>query len=108
MLYINGTTIKLTRGDTAYLSVPIKRDGEDYTMQPTDTLAFSVKRYTTDDEYLIHKEVKGDNLFHIEPQDTADLPFGSYKYDVQLTTASGDVFTVIDVSTFEVLQEVTR
>lgn len=107
MLYINGNTIKLTRGDTAFLRVPITREGEEYVVQPTDTLAFSVKKNVRDENFTFQKVVTGDNLVHIEPTDTAGFPFGSYKYDIQLTTSSGDVFTIVDVSTFEILPEVT-
>lgn len=35
------------------------------------------------------------------------MQYGSYVYDVQLTTASSEVFTVIPESPFEVLSEVT-
>ena len=49
----------------------------------------------------------GSNQFHIEPEDTKFLSFGKYLYDVELTTASGDVYTVIVPTTFEVLKEVT-
>lgn len=110
MLYIKGKTIMLTRGDTAYLTFPLvlKTDGTPYEMKPDDELVLSIKRYITDEEAAMRKESKGSNIFHIEPSDTANLSFGKYKYDVQLNTANGDVYTVIDVDTFEILQEVTR
>lgn len=109
MLYIEGTTIKLTRGDTAYLSVPITNTvtGNSYDIADGDILEFSVKKYTSDKNKLISKKIIGQNTFHILPEDTKDLPFGKYEYDIQLTTAKGDVYTVIDVSAFEVLNEVT-
>lgn len=108
MLYIKGNTIKLTRGDTAYLTVPIKSAlGEEYTLSSKDTLTLSVKETTSSTEYLFQKILTGTNVFHIEPQDTASIPFGNYKYDIQLNTANGDVYTIIDVSTFTILEEVT-
>lgn len=100
--------IGLTRGDTARLTVSITNDaGEEYEIQPEDTLTLSVKKAVTDAEYALQKTVKGANLFYIEPKDTAGLAFGKYKYDVQVTTAEGEVYTVIAPSTFEILQEVT-
>lgn len=110
MLYINGDgTIRLTRGDTARLSVPIKNSVNDneYTMESGDILYFTVKKTTKDSEPLLQKVAKGSNAFHIRPEDTEGFLFGKYKYDVQLSTASGDVYTVIEPSTFEVMEEIT-
>lgn len=100
--------ISLTRGDTAWLTVPLTLEdsGEPYEMQEADTLTLSVKKTVKDTEFAFQKVAVGSNTFHIRPNDTADLEFGKYKYDVQLDTESGDVFTVIDTSTFEVLTEV--
>lgn len=109
MLYINGNTIRMTRGDTAYLTFPLKTStGEEYTMQTDDVLTFSVKETIEDDEYILQKSITGSNTIHIEPQDTTYLSIGKYEYDIQLNMASGDVFTPIEVSTFELLPEVTR
>ncbi len=100
--------IGLTRGDTARLTVSITNDaGEDYELQPEDTLTLSVKKAVTDAEYALQKTIERTNIFYIEPQDTAGLEFGKYKYDVQLITANGEVYTIIEPSTFEILQEVT-
>ena len=107
MLYIEGNNIKLTRGDTAYLTIPLKTIESVYELQPTDTLTFSVKRNTRETDYLFQKIITGTNTFHIQPDDTAELTFGKYTYDVQLNVSNGDVFTVIPPSTFEVLAEVT-
>jgi hypothetical protein len=110
MLYVkeNGN-IKLTRGDTAYLTFPMTTStGEEYVMQAGDKLELTVRETVEIENALIHKVVMGANEFYIEPSDTAGLAFGKYKYDVQLTTADGDVFTVTPVREFEVLGEVTR
>lgn len=109
MLYIDDKIIKLTRGDTARLTVPIinlANNGE-YTMESGDILYFTVKKTAKDSDFLFQKSVTGSNSIHIRPEDTADLSFGKYKYDVQLTTATGDVYTVIEPSTFEVMEEIT-
>lgn len=109
MLYIDDKTIKLTRGDTARLTVPIinlANNGE-YTMESGDILYFTVKKTAKDSDFLFQKSVTGSNSIHIRPEDTAALSFGKYKYDIQLTTATGDVYTVIEPSTFEVMEEIT-
>lgn len=107
MLYIEGNTIRLTRGDTAYLQIPLAATYGVYELASDDTLTLSVKKTTRDTEYYFQKVITGSDIFHIEPNDTAALTFGKYIYDVQLNTGSGDVFTVIPPSTFEVLAEVT-
>lgn len=102
-------TIQLTRGDTARLSVTINNeiDQNEYTLGEIDTLTLTVKKSINDNEPSIQKVAVGTNAFHIEPKDTSSLAFGKYKYDVQLNTADGDVYTVVEPSTFEILNEVT-
>lgn len=109
MLYVekNGT-IRLTRGDTAYLTVPImnKVTGEAYEMQPEDQLVFSVKASVKDTAMCFQKVSVGSNSFKILPEDTEGCDFANYKYDVQLVTKDGDVFTVIEPSNLQILPEV--
>lgn len=101
-------SIELTRGDTARLAVTVTNDdGEDYEVQSTDTLALTIKKKVKDSEALVSKIIIGSNVFHIEPRDTDGLSFGDYVYDVQLTTAEGDVYTVITPSPFKITEEVT-
>lgn len=110
MLYIeSNNVIRLTRGDTAKLTVPIENDLDNtsYEMDERDILTFTIKKSVKDNEHLIQKVVTGSNNFHIKPEDTDSLPFGKYIYDVQLTTSGGDVYTVIEPTSFEILSEVT-
>lgn len=107
MLYVEGNTIRLTRGDTAYIHIPLTTNDGTYEMLPEDTLTFSVKKSTRETDYLFQKIITGSDIFHIEPTDTAGLAFGKYIYDVQLNTKDNDVYTVIPPSKFEVLAEVT-
>lgn len=109
MLYVKGTAIGLTRGDTAFLAVPIENvdTGKAYALAAGDELVFTVKSNAYADKVLFQKKLSGDNTFEIKPEDTATLDFGHYVYDVQITTEIGHVFTVIEPSDFEVLEEVT-
>lgn len=110
MLNISSTgEIELTRGDSAWLEVGINNltTGEAYSINPDDILTLSIKKSVYDNEPVLQKTIKGSNVFNILPSDTSNLEFLKYKYDVQLTTSSGDVFTVIPPSTFHILQEVT-
>ena len=106
----NDNSIELTRGDSAYIRVPIflnNGEGDEYFLDPLDKLIFSLKKSISDTEYAFQKKLTGDNVFHIEPKDTKDLEYGSYRYDVELITKTGDVFTVIPPTSFKLTSEVT-
>lgn len=99
--------IKLTRGDTARLTVSVAdSDGQPYTVANDDILTLTVKQNYDDEVPVIEKVVTGGTTFHIEPKDTKGLAFGKYKYDVQVTTSDGENYTVIDDKTFEIAKEV--
>lgn len=102
MFFLNGTNIKITRGDSASLSVAL--DG--YEMQDGDTLTLSVKVDPSKTEYLLQLTAQ-DMAFTFLPETTAGLSFGAYRYDIQLTTSGGAVYTVIPVSSFTVMEEIT-
>lgn len=113
MVIIEDNDISLTRGDTCYFSLSLVRDeesGEEYEIKTTDTVVFSVRE--TDDDvsnptYLVQKVVQGSGDIKLTPEDTKGLSYGTFKYDVQLTTADGDVYTVIGPKKFKMLKEVT-
>lgn len=110
MLHVldNGT-VQLTRGDTARLNVSIKNTtlDEDYEIAEDDIVTLTVKKTVNDSEPVVQKSLTGSAAFKVDPADTAELAYGKYKYDVQLTTAAGDVYTVIEPTTFEITSEVT-
>ena len=101
--------IQLTRGDTARFEIDIVNmiDNLAYVMADDDILRFSVKRSTNDKDFIIHKELQGQNVVYINPDDTNSLSFGKYVYDVEVTTSGGDVYTVIPPSKFTLTPEVT-
>ncbi len=99
--------IELTRGDTARLSVSVTdSQKQPYTVKEDDVLTLTVKKDYADSEPLIEKKITGSNTFHIKPEDTKGLAFATYKYDVQITTADGDNYTVIDDKKFKIANEV--
>ena len=105
MLTIRNNTITLTRGDTARIDLTLSKDGESYDYS-ADTVVFSVKKTTSTPTYIMQKTVT-DGVIYIAPDDTENLSYGDYVYDVQLTTQSGDVCTVIPPSKFTLATEVT-
>lgn len=101
--------IRLTRGDTQYINVSITNQstGEQYQIQQNDTIRFTVKKSVTDRNFIFQKVLTGSQDIVINPEDTSEMLFQKYKYDVELTTGEGDVFTVIGPADFEVCAEVT-
>jgi hypothetical protein len=65
-------------------------------------------RSNLDNSLVFQKRVPADNAIIIEPKDTSSAAVGRYKYDVELNTESGDVFTIITKSTFFIEEEVTH
>lgn len=110
LLIDRDNAIHLTRGDTARFQIDRAKNlasNEDYIFAPEDTVRLTIKKTENSDTILVQKVISGGQLFHIEPQDTKELKFGSYTYDVELTTAMGDVYTVVGPAEFEITKEVT-
>ena len=103
--------IELVRGDTLILTLNLEKDEEGYEAEEGDTITFTVRKNyksLTNDEILIQKTVDlfSDNKLHIEPEDTNELDYGSYKYDFQFDSATRLVDTVLQ-GTFKLTKEVT-
>lgn len=97
--------IYLTRGDSADFKINVYTiGGNEYEMKDTDTITFTLKRSTIDKENVFQKT---GNIIRINPNDTKDLSYGEYVYDVQLNFDNGDVDTIIEPTRFYVTEEVT-
>ena len=110
---VDGTRITLTRGDSLYIEIGMKRGTQTYTPAEGDKVRFALKSArVVGGEYankrpLILKDIPTDTLLlHLEPSDTKPLPFGDYVYDVELTYANGDVDTFITEAPFVLTREV--
>jgi len=110
---IKGTTIIMTKGDSAYITVSIlNADGTEYVPQAGDTVRFAMKRDYTDQEPLLVINIPTETMeLVIRPDDTKDLEAGQihgrYKYDLELSRENGEVIdTFIPRADFIVLEEV--
>lgn len=105
---ITGTTITLTRGDTFEALVSAtKKDGTPYIPVEGDVIRFAMKENYDDARPLLVKEIPIDTLtLTLHPEDTKDLSFGKYVYDIQLTKADGTVDTFITKATIKITEEV--
>ena len=108
MVEVNGTTITMTRGDTARISVFITdSEGDQYIPEEGDSIRFAAKQNYTDGTPLILIDVPTDSLvFTIQPDDTKNLAFGNYVYDIELTKVDGTVDTFITKAKLKITEEV--
>ena len=80
---------------------------------PTDILRFGVKLDRRSQTLLISKTLTYDSssgcyLLNLVPEDTQDLDFDTYLYDISLQTADGDFVPVVKAAEFEVCTAITK
>lgn len=92
----NGKELRLTmtRGDSETFIVNVKN----YELTDGDIIEFTARKNINADK-AIYKRVTEfeDNkaIIELRPEDTKDLAFAEYRFDVQLTYASGRVATIV-------------
>lgn len=116
MFKVKNNAITITRGDSGIAEISLQTaEGEEYTPQEGDSIRFALKsnRFTPrmtafiDIEPLIEKAIPITDLnLRINPQDTQNLPFGSYLYDLEITFADGYVDTFVNCADFRIVPEV--
>lgn len=101
--------MSMVRGDSEALIVKCSDDP----FVDGDTIEFTVRKRVKS-EKVIHKTVTefeededGAAYIEILPEDTSELEFGDYVYDIQLTKANGWVTTLIKRAKFTLEDEVT-
>ena len=107
MFKVQDNNISLIRGDSCILDLSITDpEGSEYEVTDTDVVVLTVKKSTRATDVVFQKKLIN-NQITIEPEDTAKLPYGKYVYDVQLTTATGYVDTIIPPHAFHVMGDAT-
>ena len=109
---IQGSSISMTRGDSEAIKVTVKDTlGNVIPLVTGDTIYFTVRKNILDPTKVIEKIITefddGQALITIRPQDTNNLRFTAYVYDIQLTKENGTVKTIIPPSRFLITGEVT-
>ena len=107
--------ITIVRGDTLKLTLTDIRlsDGTDYVLNDTDVVYLDVKKYAADETAVISiSAVKADYVdgglpFAFLPADTVNLPIGEYYFDVRLFVDDDNIYTIIPMSKFRIVQNVT-
>ena len=109
---IQGTNISMTRGDSEAIKVTVKDTlGNAVPLVTGDTIHFTVREHIRSATKIIEKIITefddGEALININPQDTNELSYISYVYDIQLTRENGTVKTIIPPSQLTITGEVT-
>lgn len=108
MLYVQGTDIKITRGDNAQLGVYIECEcGCVYPLRDSDELKLTAIKGAKLDKPVIEISADKDGIFHFAPETTKHLLCGIYRYDIQLTTKDKEIYTIIPVSNLQISEEVS-
>lgn len=106
MIQIDGTYIRITKGDTLRILLELEKNGQKFEPQDGDNIRFAMKRHKNDQECVIIKAIGKDLLLTLEASETEQLELGKYIYDIQITYADGTVDTFIAESTLQVTYEV--
>lgn len=113
----NKRDIKITRGDSAYLELPLINTitKEPFVLDDNDVVRIHVRDKGKSDGTLLFSgdvtvsEDKSSLLWHIHPYDTQDaVEDKTYYWDGEVERVNGDNFTFVYVSEFTVLPEVTK
>lgn len=99
--------ITITKGDNAELRVRVF-DSEEQERQTfeDDTIVLTVRKHPTCPVLIQKEAVNG--VIEFVPEDTKSLSPGIYHYDIQLTTFTGKIYTIVPMATFEVGEEITQ
>ena len=102
--------ITMTRGDTFARTITLKKNGNTYTPESGDVIRFAMAKVykgKTGYELILNKVIDNTTLlWTIEAEDTADLSYGRYVYDLQITYTDGTVETFANKKTITLTEEV--
>lgn len=107
--------VEMIRGDTQPLKFQIKdNEGNILQMSAEDELIFTVKKNYNTKQTILQKKLSTNDitykngwyLFTLKHEDTANLKYGTYVYDIQLMS-EGIVATLV-LGTITLTQEVTH
>ena len=107
--------LEFPRGDTQICKFKIKdKNGQEISLSNTDKLFFTVKKNSKSTDVAFQKtlsngiELKSDGYYYvtINSDDTAELNYGDYVYDIELKTTEGIVKT-LTLGTIILTDEVT-
>ncbi len=106
--------LEIIRGTTMSFLLTIQNDdGTVYKLNDEEKLIFGVKLDPEKGDYLIKKIITTENeqdngyIISLKPEDTQNMSFKDYRYDIGLQTPEGDYYMLVSCSQFIVNKAVT-
>lgn len=91
--YINGV-LYITRGDSVDIPLTILDvNGQEYELKEGDVVRFTAKE-RVNGPVILQKEINAD-MVSLSPEDTRLLTFGRGVFEIEVTLANGNVYTII-------------
>ena len=111
-MIVQGTNLSMIRGDSETIQINLTDElNNPFLLSEGDTVYFTVKLNTKVEEKIFQKVITqfedGMAIIRITPEDTKNLNYKTYVYDIQLTTKDGEVKTIILPSKITIGAEVT-
>ena len=109
MVQITKQKIHLTRGDTLSLELNLTDvNGDPYEPEENDRVVFRLKKNALSDYMLIEQDVDLNTMtLTLSPEQTANLPFGHYKYEIEIISNSYN-YTVFENEDFYLGKELSK
>lgn len=106
--------LEFTRGDTQFIRFQLKDGmGNPIKLSTEDKLYFTVKKNQNSSKILIQKkypdsikDTDGYFCFTLNSEDTSDLQYGTYQYDIELK--SGSYVKTLGFGTITLTEEITH
>jgi hypothetical protein len=97
MFKIKKNTITMPRGDTLHaVFSAVRADDTMWSPAAGDVIKFYIKAKPSSDTVLVEKTIPHDTMtLTLDPEDTIELDVGRYCWGIVVTTAGGDIDTVI-------------
>ena len=106
--------VSIVKGTTNTFLISIEdANGNPYFLSNTEVLIFGVKTSEYAAEYILCKTITADDQvdekyqFKLQPEDTEDMPFGTYLFDVGLQSGE-EYYNIIKCSKFVLDANITK
>lgn len=107
--YIKDNNIYLIRGDSMDIALNLTLNSEEYVPHESEVIRSQCRKKKDKSQVVWDKTIdNNERVLHIRPDDTEFLdPNEQYVYDIQIETATGDVYTIIPSSLLILFDDVT-
>lgn len=104
-----GRKIVMTKGDTVKFDISLEygSDHIPYDIEDGDLFRFTLKKYLYEKEPIIQKLIPAlEPVLEIYPEETEDLAFGEYHYNIEFLPTNEEIYTIIPDSVFVIRPKV--